>query len=50
MTFALTLKTADDLAAEAVAALRARIAVAIDGHVEAQARALGYKSAAHLSG
>ncbi len=50
MTFTLTVKTAEDRAAEALAALRAQIAAAIDAHVEAQARALGYNSAAHIAG
>jgi hypothetical protein len=43
------LRTADQIAAEATAAAVARITAAIDAHVEAQARALGYNSAAHLA-
>lgn len=49
MTFALNIKTAQDRQAEAVAALTAQITAAIDGHVESQARALGYNSAAHCA-
>lgn len=49
MTFALTIKTPDDLAAEARAAWRSRIDAAAEAHVESQARALGYSSAAQLA-
>ena len=50
MTFALTVRTADDLTAAAQAQARAAIAAAIDARIEDQARALGYNSAAHLAG
>jgi hypothetical protein len=50
MTFALTIRTSDELAAEARAAAERDIAAAIDARVEAQARELGYNSAAHLAG
>lgn len=50
MTFALTIKTPEDRAAETQAATRAQIAAAIDAHVEAQARALGYNSATACAG
>lgn len=49
MTFALSIKTAEDLAAEAAEATQARIVAAIDAHVESQARLMGYNSAAHLA-
>jgi hypothetical protein len=45
-----TIKTAEQIAAEAAEAARHQIAAAIDAHVEAQARALQYNSAAHLVG
>ena len=50
MTFSLTIKTAEDLAGEAQAAAQAQLVAMIDAHVEAQAKALGYNSAAHLAG
>lgn len=50
MSFSLIVKTPDDLAAEALAALQAQIALAIDAHVEAQAKAMGYNSAANCAG
>ena len=50
MTFALIIKTAEQKAAEAGAALQAKIAAAIDAHVEAQAKAMGYNSAANCAG
>ena len=43
------MRTADQIAAEAQAELRARIVAAIDARVETQARALGYNSAATLA-
>lgn len=49
MSFSLIVKTADALAAEARAAARARLATAVEAHVEAQARALGYSGAAQLA-
>lgn len=49
MTFSLTIKTAEEKQAEAEAALRDQMASVIDGAVEAQARALGYNSAAHCA-
>lgn len=50
MSFQLMIKTAEDLAAQALDAATARITAAIDAHVEAQAQALGYNSAAHIAG
>jgi hypothetical protein len=50
MTFALTVKTAKDRAAEDRAAAERAIAAEIDARIEAQARVLGYNSAAHLAG
>jgi len=44
------IKTAEQIAAEAAEAARHQITVAIDAHVEAQARALQYNSVAHLVG
>ena len=49
MTFQLNIKTSDQLQAEALARAKASITRAIDAHVEAQARALQYNSAAHLA-
>jgi len=49
VTFSLNIKTPDDLAAEARAAWRSQIDAATEAHVEAQARALGYSSAAQLA-
>lgn len=49
MSFALTIKTPDDLAAEARAAWRAQTEAAVEARIEAQARALGYSSAAQLA-
>ena len=46
----LDIKTAEDLAAEAAESHKRRATAAIDRHVEAQSRALGYNSAAHLAG
>lgn len=46
----LTIKTAADLQAEAQARAKASIRCAIEGHIEAQARAMDYNSAAHLAG
>ena len=46
----LTIKTAMELQAETQAACQARLAKAIDTHVEVQARSLGYSSAVHLAG
>ena len=48
--FDLQIKAADDLAAEAVQAHKRRVTAAIDRHVEDQAHALEYNSAAHLAG
>ncbi|WP_127110643.1 hypothetical protein [Pararhodobacter zhoushanensis] len=50
MTFTLTIKTAEDRAAEALAMLKAQIVAAVDARVEAQARALGYNDAAACAG
>ncbi|MCB1397000.1 MAG: hypothetical protein H6898_09820 [Rhodobacter sp.] len=50
MSFHLTIQTAEDRALAEVAAAQAGIAAAIDAHVEAQARALGYNSAANCAG
>lgn len=50
MTFALTIRTPEQRAAEARAQALAATAARIDQEVEAQARALGYNSAAHLAG
>ncbi|MCL4674609.1 MAG: hypothetical protein KJZ59_00915 [Pararhodobacter sp.] len=50
MKFALTIQTAQDLAAASRAAIRDRITADIDRHVEEQARALGYNSAAACAG
>lgn len=44
------MKTAETLAAEAKAATLAQITAAIDAHVEAQAKALGYNDAAACAG
>ena len=49
MTFALTIKTPADLAAEARTAWRAQTEAAVETRIEAQARALGYSSAAQLA-
>jgi hypothetical protein len=49
MTFTLNIRTAEERRAKALAAARERIAAAVDARVEAQARALGYSSAAHLA-
>lgn len=49
MSFSMTVKTAEQRQADAVAALTARVAAAIDSHVEGLARACGYNSAAHLA-
>ena len=46
----LTIKTAADLQAKAIERHKASITSAVDEHVEAQARALQYNSAAHLAG
>jgi hypothetical protein len=46
---ALTIKTAAERQAEALTAQQAAITRAIDGHIEARARALNYNSAAHLA-
>ena len=45
----LTVKTPEQLQAEAQARAKASITRAIDAHVEAQAKALHYNSAAHLA-
>ena len=44
------IRTAEQVAAEAIAAHKARCVAAIDDFVETQARALEYNSAAHLAG
>ena len=44
------IKSAAEVQAEAVAAYKRRVTRAIDRHVEDQARALRYNSAAHLAG
>lgn len=43
------IRTAADLAAEAQATVKTRLTNAIDAHIEARVRALGYNSAAHLA-
>lgn len=45
----LTIRTAEDLAAEAMEAQKAAITAAIDAHVEATAQSRGYNGAAHLA-
>ncbi|MCC5965680.1 MAG: hypothetical protein JJU24_06040 [Natronohydrobacter sp.] len=45
----LLIKTAEDKAQEALLAHQAALTAAIDAHVEAQARAMQYNSAAHLA-
>lgn len=50
MIFALSIKTAEDSAAEALAAQRAQITTEIDILVEAQAREIGYTSAVACAG
>ena len=50
MTFSLTIKTQDDLQAEALAELQVRIVASVDAHVENQAKSMGYNSAAALAG
>lgn len=45
----MSIKTAEDLAAEAIASARAQLVAAVDAHVEDRARAMGYNSAAHLA-
>jgi hypothetical protein len=47
MSFSLIIKTQEDLAAGIA---RAALVAAIDAHVEAQARAMGYNSAAACAG
>jgi len=47
---ALSIKTAEQLQAEALDRAKASITRAIDTHVEAQARSLRYSSAVHLAG
>ena len=44
------IKSAAEVQAEAADAHKRRVTAAIDRHVEDQARALGYNSAAHLAG
>ena len=46
----LIIKTAEDLAAATRQCRQERLRHAIDTHVEEQAKALGYNSAAHLAG
>ncbi|WP_127109949.1 hypothetical protein [Pararhodobacter zhoushanensis] len=50
MSFTLTIETPEARAAETLATLQAQITAAIDALVEAQARALGYNSAAACAG
>lgn len=50
MSFSLKIQSAEARAAEAVAAHQAQISAAVERHVEAQAQALGYASAAALTG
>lgn len=50
MSFSLIIKTPQDLAAEATATAQTTLVVAIDAYVEAQARAMGYNSAAACAG
>jgi len=50
MTFSLSIRTAEDLTAQAAATARARLVTLIDQHIEARAQTLGYNSAAHLAG
>jgi hypothetical protein len=49
MSFALTIRTAEDRKAQALADHTAAVAALVDARVEGQARALGYNSAAHLA-
>jgi hypothetical protein len=49
MSFALKIRSAKSRAAEATEALRGKIIVAVEQHIEAQAQALGYGSAASLA-
>ena len=49
MSFALTIRTAEDRKAQALADHAAAVAALVDARVEGQARALGYNSAAHLA-
>jgi hypothetical protein len=46
----LTIRSAEDLQAEALAQHKARVTQAIDAHIDAQAKALQYNSAAHIAG
>ncbi|MCA2011159.1 hypothetical protein LCM17_06675 [Cereibacter sphaeroides] len=50
MSFSLTIVTAEDIKASADALLLASFANLVDQHVEEQARALGYGSAASCAG
>jgi len=50
MSFHLTIQTAGERAQAKVAAMQAGLTAAIDAHVEAQARVLGYNSAAACAG
>ena len=50
MSFTLTIETAAEVARQAQAEGRTAIIAAIDAAVEAQAKSLGYNSAAHLAG
>lgn len=45
----LTIRTPEQIEAEALAAHKARVVAGIDAHVEAQAKVLDYNSAAHLA-
>lgn len=49
MSFALTIRTAEDRKSQALADHAAAVAALVDARVEGQARALGYTSAAHLA-
>lgn len=49
MTFALTIRTHEELLADARRDLRFRIAAAIDSEIDQRARLLGYGSAAQLA-
>ena len=45
----LTIRTPEQIEAEALGAHKARVVAAIDAHVEAQAQAMDYNGAAHLA-
>lgn len=49
MTFRMNIRTPDQIAASDLAATKAKIAAEVEAHVEAQARAMNYGSAAQLA-